>query len=87
MVIDIHIGTIIQDEPNVTTTNQSSEVLSPESLLSNIIKLKYKLEFKRNVVFGIMASLFFLKSLENKNVTNDEISLLFAGDSQQIHNN
>lgn len=44
MIIDIIIGSIIQDEPNITNKSSSSEILhnlSPEFLLFNTIKLKF----------------------------------------------
>ena len=63
MVIDILIGTIIQDEHNITHTNSFLEVLSPGSVSLNVNKVEYKLDFKQNVAFEIMASSFILKSL------------------------
>lgn len=74
MVIDILIGNIIQEEPDITNTNLSSEVVSPENVLFNAIKLKHKLDFTQNIAFEITTTSFILKPLQNENFTNDEIS-------------
>lgn len=50
--------------------------------LFNAIKLNHKLDFKQNIAFERITSLFILKSLENEYVPTDGISLLFPGNSQ-----
>ena len=80
MIIDIIVGSLLQQDSNARSlsfNSQESLNISPDSISFHAVALEYSLDFMQTVAFEIMASSFILKSMQTEGVTEEKMFVVY----------